>query len=274
MPVAPAPPVIPDHGPVRWSISLRDTATCEVLHEHDPHQMLTTASVAKVFALVELAARASTGELDLREVVARPPSRRVADSGLWQHLMADRLTLSDIAVLVAATSDNWATNVLIDRLTLEAVQDQARDLAPGGSTLHDYVRNVRTGDHPATLSEGCADDWSRLLSDLAQGRCVDGQTSRQVRDWLALNTDLSMLASAFQLDPLAHTTPDLGLLLWNKTGTDTGVRADVGVVSTGARSFSYACLANWADDGSHEPRRTVQATMRAVGEWALRELRS
>ena len=48
--------------------------------------------------------------------------------------------------------------------------------------------------------------------------------------WLSLNADLSMVASAFGLDPLAHRSADHGLLLVNKTGTDGGVRSEVGVL--------------------------------------------
>nr|WP_281497323.1 serine hydrolase [Ornithinimicrobium sp. F0845] len=261
------PPAVTDEGPVRWSISVRDTISGEVIHEHAPDRLLSTASVAKVLALVDLAARSVAGEIDLREVIERPAGRAVADSGLWQHLTVESLTLSDVAVLVAATSDNWATNALIDRLTIEAVQGRAARLVPGGSTLHDYVRDERTGDDPTTLSHGCADDWTLLLTDLARGSCVDEATAQQVRTWLSLNTDLSMVASALHLDPLAHTGADLGVRLWNKTGTDVGVRADVGVVSSGSRSLSYACVANWADDGTRATRRQVLDTMRALGEF-------
>ena len=54
--------------------------------------------------------------------------------------------------------------------------------------------------------------------------------SRRLRRWLSANTDLSMVASAFCLDPLAHFEPDRGIMLVNKTGTNAGVRADAGRV--------------------------------------------
>lgn len=263
------PPPAWDDGPVRWSVSVRDTATGAVLHEHGAARLLPTASVAKVFALVDLAARAGRGEVDLGEEVRRAPDRAVADSGLWQHLRVERLTLADVAVLVGATSDNWATNTLLDRLTLASVQARAGQLAPGGSTLHDYVRDDRGLGDPPTLSRGCADDWSRVLADLARGTCVDAATSALVRHWLSLNTDLSMVAAALHLDPLAHVAPDAGVRLWNKTGTDVGVRADVGVVAGGTGSVAYACLAAWDDDGSRATRGRVLDTMRGFGELVL-----
>jgi beta-lactamase class A len=81
--------------------------------------------------------------------------------------------------------------------------------------------------------------------------------------------DLSMVASAFDLDPLSHGPADEPAL-WNKTGTDDGVRADVGVVGTGTRQLAYAVICNWAPD-TDEPLAAVMAAMRVIGH-EIREL--
>ncbi len=86
-----------------------------------------------------------------------------------------------------------------------------------------------------------------------------------VLEWLAHDADLSMVAGAFDLDPLAHDVVDLGLRLWHKTGTDVGVRADVGVVASTSATVTYAALCNWPDDGA-VARRAVLTTMRAIGD--------
>ena len=91
--------------------------------------------------------------------------------------------------------------------------------------------------------------------------------SRQVLRWLALDTDTSMTAGAFGLDPLAHTEPDRGLTLAHKTGTDTGIRCDVGVIGGPARTLAYAVLAEFDDDD----RDAVLGRMFAHGQ-AIREL--
>ncbi len=108
-----------------------------------PERTVGTASVAKLFALVELARRLEDGSLDPSTLLDRRDVARVGDSGLWQHLRVDRLPLVDVATLVGATSDNLATNVLVDLLGLDQVQRTAALVAPGGSTLHDVVRDQR-----------------------------------------------------------------------------------------------------------------------------------
>ena len=268
-PRAVVPPHLPTGGGLRWSVSMRDVSSGRVLHEEGAQDLLPTASVGKVFALIDLAARASAEELDLTEVVDRRDSLAVADSGTWQHLQVDRLSLADVAVLIGSTSDNWATNVLLDRLGLERVQQRASSLVRGGSTLHDEVRDVRMPEHPATLSSGCADDWTQLLGAVARGTCVDEQTSALVRQWLSLGTDLSMVAAALDLDPLAHTEPDLATTLFHKTGTDVGVRADIGVITGAGAAVAYACLCQWDDDGSRPTRHLVLRTLRELGAFAL-----
>lgn len=258
LPELPAPPLA---GPGRWSVSLQDVTTGRVLHEEGAREVLPTASVAKVFVLTDLAARITAGELDPDALVDRRDVAPVAGTGTWQHLRTDRLTLRDAAVLVATTSDNLATNVLLHRLGLDRVRARAAELVPGGSTLHDVVRDVRTAVDPPTLSTGCAADWAGLMADLSRGTCVDRPTSRLVRQWLALTADRSLVASVID------TAPDTPL--FHKTGTDRGVRADVGVLGRGPGAVAYACLCAWDHDASPDAVRGVVERMRALGEFAL-----
>jgi len=247
-----------------WSISVRRNDQPDAFLEHEPAKLLRTASVAKVFVLMELADRLAAKEIAADQLVDRRGTPAVLDSGLWRAMRADSFPVTDLAVLVGAHSDNWATNALIDLCGLECVQARARASAPGGSMLYDHVRDDRSGDVPATLSVGSAQDWVGIV----QGLCyADTHADRQVLEWLSRGADLSMVASAFDLDPLAHDTDDLGLRLWHKTGTDRGVRADVGVVAAGSTAVSYAAIGNWPPaDARAGVRRAVLSTMRGIGE--------
>ncbi|TQL66874.1 beta-lactamase class A [Nocardioides albertanoniae] len=250
-------------GPARWSILAVDTASGDVILEHDPDLLLPTASVGKLFLLHHLAelidADPSVGRQLLRKDAVAP----VADSGLWQHLDAASLTVGDCARLVGAVSDNLATNVLLDHVGIAAVQAVAERLAAGGSTLLDSVRDVRRPEGPPMLSTGCASDWVAYFRE----------PHPTVLSWLAPATDLSMLSSAFGLDPLAHTEPSStgpvdGLRVWSKTGTDDGVRAEVGLLEVGYRRAAYAAICRF--EGEVGP---VLARMRAHGEQLLEALR-
>jgi beta-lactamase class A len=115
-----------------WSVAVRDIGSGDVLWQHRPDTLLRTASVAKVFVLVELADAIGAGRLAEGALLDRREVAPVADSGLWQHLTVPVLPAGDVARLVGTVSDNWATNVLINRLGLDAVQARAQGLAQHG----------------------------------------------------------------------------------------------------------------------------------------------
>ncbi|MFE6646375.1 serine hydrolase [Nocardioides sp. NPDC057772] len=237
-----------------WSILAVDTGSGETLVESAPDLLLPTASVGKVFLLHHLAELLdddpSLGQLMLRKDSVVP----VADSGLWQYLDAPELTMNDCARLVGAVSDNLATNVLLDHVGLAPVQAVAARLAAGGSMLNDSVRDVRTPADPPMLSIGCAADWVSYFRT----------PHPTVMSWLAPSTDLSMVSSAFGLDPLAHTDPGQDLRVWSKTGTDDGVRAEVGLLDVGGRRAAYAVICRF--EGEVVP---VLGQMRAYGTLLL-----
>jgi beta-lactamase class A len=248
-----------------WSGCVRDAASGAVVDSHEAGRVLPTASVGKVLLLVELARAFSARELDRLAPVHRG-AERVADSGLWQVLDAASLTASDAARFVGAVSDNLATNVLLDVVGLDAVARTAASIGLRDVALLDRVRDRRGPEHPPMLSRGSAAELSELAARLHRGRVIDPAVCADVTGWLALGADLSMVAGAFGLDPLAHREPDRGTTLWNKTGTDAGVRADVGVVAAGERALAYAVVAQWSDESAPHTRDDVLAAMRSVGE--------
>jgi beta-lactamase class A len=90
---------------------------------------------------------------------------------------------------------------------------------------------------------------------LARGEILDEEGSERVLGWLSLNSDLSMVASAFGFSPHAHREPSHGVLLVNRTGTDDGVRSEVGVLRVSV----------FFEDHSLSARLSVLDGMRSVG---------
>lgn len=254
-----------------WSIDVRSVDSEMPNVAHDATELLRTASVAKVFLLVEVARRMDDGTLTADQPVDRRRAVPVADSGLWQHLATDVLPLSDVVRLVGTFSDNLATNALIELVGLDPVQVLAAELVEHGSMLHDVVRDERTEQHPLTLSEGCAADWVDVFRRLDGGLVVNERVSATVLDWMATCVDLSMVAAAFDLDPLAHLDADQGFRVINKTGTNSTVRCDVGVATGPAGACTYAVICNWTDPHP-SARSAVLRTMRTIGAEIRRRL--
>jgi beta-lactamase class A len=251
-----------DVPPVTWSAAVADAASGEVLAVRDPDAVLPTASVGKLLLLHETARRIVEGSLDPGLPLSRAAQDDVADSGLWQHLRSDALPVEDLAVLVGSVSDNLATNVLLHHVGLDAVAQVGPRLGAPTARLLDRVRDVRTPTDPPHLSEASAADLVRLAQLLAADDTLEWAL---VRRWLAPGVDLSLVAGDLGLDPLAHVDVDRGLRLLNKTGTDPGVRADVGVLDVRGRILAYAVVASWTPDAGDTVRDEVIAAMRGVG---------
>lgn len=249
---------------VQWSTVVLDPTTGERLWEVDPDRVLRTASVAKLFLLTEVARRLDDGSLSADQLLDRRCTPAIADSGLWHRLRTPVLPLADVAALVGAVSDNWATNVLLELCGLPAVQHLTRELGVHGSALLDLVRDPRTAAHPPTLSEGSATDWSRVLTALSRGEWAGPAVSRQVLDWMALSVDHSLVAGALGLDPLVDGRSQAPQV-FTKTGSDEGVRADVGLVRGHGRTLVYACVANWDPAALDTP--PVLEDFRTIGRW-------
>ena len=183
--------------------------------------MLPTASVGKILLLIEVSARLTDRDFSGYGILDKTARDSVGDSGIWQHLQAPSLPVADLASLVGATSDNLATNVLLRQIGLPAVRARTESLGLLRTALLDLVRDSRGPDDAPQLSVGSTAELTWLFGALARGEVVDQLTSSRVLGWLSLNSDLSLVASAFGLDPLSHRGADHGLQLVNKTGTDT-----------------------------------------------------
>ena len=246
------------------SASVIDLVAGQNLVSIDDRIVLATGSIGKVLLLIEVSARLTAHEFSGYGILDKSPQDAVADSGIWQHLQAPSLPVSDLGALVGATSDNVATNVLLRLVGLDAVRARTESLGLTRTALLDLVRNSRGPDDAPQLSVGSAAELSWLFGALYRGQVVDQVTSRRVMGWLSLNTDLSMVASAFGLDPLAHRTPAHGIQLVNKTGSDSGVRSEAGILQGPRTAVSYAVTVQFRDDSLAKRLRILEA-MRTVG---------
>lgn len=247
---------------VSWGVSVMLDA--EAVASVDPERVYASASMGKVFLLGAVAAGIEAGELDRSEVIAWSAENHVADSGLWQFMPDQLLTVEALAVLVGAVSDNLATNALLERIGLEVVQQVSVAFGVPQTQMLDYLRDVRFPTDPVAPSQARSSDLVSVMRGVAQRRFISPGVSAQVEHWLSLNTDLSMVASAFDLDPLAHTEGLNGIRVFNKTGTDIGVRADAGFVEIGHHRCTYAVIARW--NGTSELIRPVRNAMQDLGD--------
>jgi beta-lactamase class A len=246
------------------SANVVDLQNGQALLSIDDRIVLPTASVGKLLLLIEVSARMTAKDAAGFGILDKSPSDRVSGSGIWQHMQAPVLPVIDLAALVGAVSDNLATNALLRQVGLDAVRARAESLGLSKTALLDFVRDTRGPDDAPHLSVGSASELTWLVTALCRGQIVDHVTSQRVLDWMSNNTDLSMVAAGFGLDPLAHRAADHGIRLINKTGSDQGVRCEVGLLNGPRAGIAYALTVQFADT-SLTTRLAVHDAMRILG---------
>ena len=276
---------------VQVTASALDLETGRVLFSVDDHLSAPTAGVGQVLLLIEVAARiserdrpgvgASNGDdldpdarrtpgiravpgAESLSILNRTAADRVGGSGLWQHLQVPALPIADLAALIGATNDNLATNVLLRRVGLDAVRSRGEQLGLRRTHLLDIVRDERGPDDAPQLSVGSARELSSLFRRIHRGEVADEMASKLVVGWLSLGSDLSMVSSAFGFDPLAHDDFSHGLTLFNKTGSDAGIRSEVGVLTGPGAGVAYAVTMRF-NDRDLPARLAVLDGMRTLG---------
>ncbi|MDR3083247.1 MAG: class A beta-lactamase-related serine hydrolase [Streptomyces sp.] len=229
------------------------------LLEHRADEPLPLASVGKLLLLTAVARGLTDGALEADEPVELVDEDDCGGSGLLAGLSPRQWTIADLARLTAAVSDNTATNALIRRVGLDRVNKGAAELGLTQTRILDRIREPRLPEHPPTFSVGTA----RELAALAQQIAGPAPWARLVLGWMATCTDRSMVAASIPHDPEDDTVRDTPLgRLWvaNKTGTDIGMRCDVGVVR-GTREVCYAVLSACPPGREFE----MLQTMRMIG---------
>lgn len=248
----------------RISVRITDLDRGTSVLAGDDFVTLPVAGLGIVPLLIEVAAAFESGAVDPLEIVERGSVEQVAGAGIWQHLKAPALPLSDLAVIAAATGDALASNVLIERVGLPAVRARIEQMGLTRSALLDRFRDERGPDDAPHVALGSARELAETFAALVNSTVVSPAVSAQVAEWLSLNHDLSLVASATGLDPFAHENDQHGLLFVNKTGRDAGVRVEAGVLAGPRAGVSYALIVCF-DDLSITHRLRAHEAFRTLG---------
>lgn len=246
------------------SLHVRDLDRGHVVVAGDDFVAQPIGGVGVVAVLLEVAVQFDAGTLDANELVDRSTVAPAPVAGLWNHLAATNFTLADVAVLAAATGDPVATNALLARVGTEAVRARLESLGLTSLAVLDGFRDDRGPDHAPDHAVGSTRETAGLFAALVNSRVVAPAISAQVAEWLSLNQDLSLVASATGLDPFDHENDKHRILFINKTGRADGVRAEAGVLAGPRAGVAYAITVCF-DDLSIGHRLRVHDAMRTFG---------
>ena len=211
-------------------VYVRDLTTGATI-ELRPDEVFPTASSIKLAVLYELYRQAEEGRIDVGEST-RPPLPRVGGGGILQEL-GDRVSLTwrDLAVLMIGWSDNEATNVLVRRVGMEAVNRRLDALGLPRTRLRRLMMDLeaaRRGDENVSTPR----EMARLAEIVAKG---DSLSPARAGDLLAIAT------VADEGSPFRRGLP-AGTKAVTKPGALEGVRCETAWVDVPGRPYSAAIM--------------------------------
>ncbi|MBI2723719.1 MAG: serine hydrolase [Chloroflexi bacterium] len=143
--------------------------------------VMPTASLIKVAVLVSLYRAAAEGELRLDERTTYRPEHRVPGSGVLSKMSPGvQMTVRDAAVLMMTISDNSATNMCVDLLGLERINETMRGLGFPNTRLMQRLGDRAAGLDARKMSVSTAGETVGLLTSIARHECVSTEASEDM----------------------------------------------------------------------------------------------
>ena len=181
---------------------------------------LVAASMIKLAVLAEFLDEVENGDIAMEEPYTLQAEDIVGGTGSVQSAGAgSTFTFEEFARLMICESDNVAANVLIDRMGMDAVNAQMKELGLDNTQL---VRRMMDEAAMAQRKENLmsAEDAAILLARIYRGQLVSETASAFALEALEAQTDSAGLTRGL---------PE-GVVFAHKTGTLAMVRNDGGIV--------------------------------------------
>jgi beta-lactamase class A len=203
------------------------------LGEKEP---VRTASTIKLPILCALLEGAKTGRWRLEDPVEMREEDKVSGSGVIRELSAGtRFSLRDLANLMIVVSDNTATNLILDRISADFVNDclaawgftairSMRKIMGDGKNLKaptGWSRESQEGDNKRFgIGRSSMAEMVRLLETIERGEMVSTEASREI---------IATLKRQQYKDGIGRRL-DAVMPVASKSGALDALRSDVGIV--------------------------------------------
>jgi beta-lactamase class A len=213
------------------------------------------ASTIKVPIMIEAYRQIEQGTLSLDDRIVLREEDFVPGSGVLSHLHAGlELTLPDLIMLMIAVSDNTATNLILDRTGLDAVNATMQALGMTNSALGRRI----LGRLPAP---GDPENWATPRDFAMAVHAIVAADGTSPESCAAM---LATLEQQGEIRRISRFLTGPGLRWGTKPGDLPGVINDVGFVSSDTGTLSIAVFTEDLPD--------LDAAERAIGLIALEAL--
>ena len=213
--------------------------------------VMPTASLIKLPVMAEVYAQAELGKVNLDDVLTLTKEEMVQGSGiLTEHFSPGaKFSLRDAVRLMIVYSDNTATNLVLERVGIKAVNERMAGLGlketrinakvfKGSTTSVDPARTKQYG-----LGSTTAREMLTVLERLHKGELVSSEASKAMLDHLKKCDDK---------DKFPRFMPK-GVTVAHKTGSVSDARTDAGLLFFKEGPVAVVVLTSQNEDKSWVP---------------------
>jgi beta-lactamase class A len=225
--------------------------------EHQAEELFFAASVIKVPIMCAVFDEQAKGTLTLAEKMTVRYEDMAGGSGILQNLSPGvEMSIHDLTTLMIIESDNTATNMLIDRLGVETIQQAMRKWGLTKSRFYNKLMVL-----PAEIrgyNEVTAGEMTHLLRRIAEGKIVSWKACREMVRIMKQQKFLDGIASQLpEEDGLIGAIPTWEIA--SKTGWTSTVTHDMGLLYLHGNTVAVTILSRGTD------RLTARGVMGKIG---------
>jgi beta-lactamase class A len=241
------------HGKVAvWAKNL-ETGQVIAIDADEPVQ---TASVIKLPIMLEAFHQKKAGKLDLAKRIRLMKDDQVSGSGVLPFLDPGLdLTVNDAIVLMMTLSDNTATNLVIDQVTIPAVNARISALGLKDTYLYKKVYKPPQGPMPADqkkfgLGKTTAREMGEVMEAIARCELRDAELCKRMVEIMKNQQFRYMIPRYLETED----TSEEGSAIADKIGELDHVRNDVALVESKAGPIVISIFtwdnadASWSPD--------------------------
>ena len=207
-------------------------------------EKMYAASVIKLYIMADAFYRIKQGQLDPDQIYVMKKEDYVPSCGAVAYMHEGlEVTVMDLITLMIIFSDNTATNILIDLLGMDQINEEIKQMEIEQVWLRRKMYDIEKS-RQGIQNQITAKQTGILLQRMYEGTLVDEESSRKMLSIMKnqqLNGKIPFYLNALDPEPeIAH-----------KTGEDSGITHDVGIVYA-KQPFVVCFCGNETDTPAYE----------------------
>lgn len=219
-----------------FSIMLKNLKSGSLIYEKAADRQLPSASTIKILIMLEAYRCSLEEKLDLdKKIIIRNADK--VEFSLISEMNTDQYTMKDLILLMMTISDNTATNVLVDILGMENINQTAHSIGLRGTILQRKMMDfeaAKNGRQNLTVPS----DMMKIMEMLYHNEVLTPEACSEM---------LKIMSTSIVREFMARDLPP-AISCAHKPGELDGINHDIGIIYTPWGDFALGIFATSLKD--------------------------